>query len=93
MEDIARTMENARMSEVREKLGGELANYIDYRPTLGDEGNVLEFDFTDGSRAMMRPSGTEPKLKIYISACSTSKENAEAAFSKIRDKVVAAIGL
>lgn len=32
--------------------------------------NVLKFDLADGSRIMVRPSGTEPKLKIYIDATS-----------------------
>lgn len=32
--------------------------------------NVLAYDLDDGSRVMIRPSGTEPKLKIYIDACS-----------------------
>jgi phosphoglucomutase len=93
MEDMARIMENARTPEVRDKFGDELAEYRDFRPTLGAEGNVIEFEFTDGSRAMMRPSGTEPKLKIYISSCGASKENAEETFSTIRDKVIAAVGL
>ena len=29
-------------------------------------GNVLRFDLADGSRVIMRPSGTEPKLKLYF---------------------------
>lgn len=32
--------------------------------------NVLAFDLEDGSRVMIRPSGTEPKLKIYLDAFS-----------------------
>ena len=29
--------------------------------------NVLQFDLTDGSKISVRPSGTEPKIKFYVS--------------------------
>ena len=32
--------------------------------------NVLRYDLADGSRVMIRPSGTEPKLKIYLDTFS-----------------------
>ena len=28
--------------------------------------NVLRFELTDGSHIVVRPSGTEPKIKVYI---------------------------
>ena len=39
--------------------------------------NVLRFDLEDGSRVMVRPSGTEPKLKIYLDAFSETGSAAE----------------
>jgi phosphoglucomutase len=32
--------------------------------------DVLQFLLSDGSKISMRPSGTEPKLKIYTSVCT-----------------------
>lgn len=39
--------------------------------------NVLCFDLAEGARVMIRPSGTEPKLKIYIDACAAEGSLAE----------------
>lgn len=36
--------------------------------------NVLQFLLEDGSKISMRPSGTEPKLKIYVSVCTHQPE-------------------
>lgn len=39
-------------------------------------GDVLRYRLTDGSRIIVRPSGTEPKLKVYIDATAESAERA-----------------
>lgn len=51
---------------------------IGTRPILGlPKENVLEFEFSNRSKAIIRPSGTEPKLKIYFSSKGTTKDEAE----------------
>lgn len=40
--------------------------------------NVLGFYLEDGSSLIVRPSGTEPKIKLYIEAVGTSAENGKA---------------
>ncbi len=40
--------------------------------------NVLEYKLPRGSKVIVRPSGTEPKIKAYISAVAENKEEAVA---------------
>jgi phosphoglucomutase len=37
--------------------------------------DLLQFLLEGGSKISMRPSGTEPKLKLYISVCNTPKDS------------------
>ena len=39
--------------------------------------NVLSYALEDDNKVVIRPSGTEPKIKIYITAHSDTRENAE----------------
>ena len=47
--------------------------------------NVLAFYLEDGCKAIVRPSGTEPKIKTYITAKAATKADAE----KIEQKIYA----
>ena len=38
--------------------------------------NILSYILSDGSTAIVRPSGTEPKIKVYIAGCGKSKDEA-----------------
>ena len=49
--------------------------------------NVLEFILEDGCSFIARPSGTEPKIKYYLTAVASTRDAAEKRVSEIADAV------
>ncbi len=54
--------------------------------------NVLYYDLPDGAWVCVRPSGTEPKIKIYYGVKGTSLEDAAKKSAELGEKVLAMIG-
>ncbi|MCM3780230.1 phospho-sugar mutase [Microbacterium hydrocarbonoxydans] len=50
-------------------------------------GDVLRYRLSDGSRIIVRPSGTEPKLKVYIDAAGDSAARAAERVHELEDAV------
>ena len=44
--------------------------------------NVLRYEMADGTSLIVRPSGTEPKVKVYILANGATREEADAKVAK-----------
>ena len=79
-EEIQKIMKNLRASPPDSFGGSKTSKLLDYQtseahnlltnevtPIALPKSNVLQFITTDGSKISARPSGTEPKIKFYIS--------------------------
>ena len=60
---------------------------------LQPKANVLMYILDDGSWVAVRPSGTEPKIKIYYSLKSESKEKVEKRLVTIQKTIRERLGL
>ena len=49
--------------------------------------NILRYCLADGSRVIVRPSGTEPKIKVYLDTAGSTRADAEAALSSLEKAV------
>ena len=83
----------ARMQAVMQGLRGGVASFgsrrvlrvLDYAGGLDGlpKSDVLKFILEDGCTLVARPSGTEPKLKLYLSVSAESREAAEKAEAEL----------
>ncbi len=67
---------------------GETTDFVNRQisPLNLPKSNVLIYYTEDGSKIAARPSGTEPKIKFYISVNTSEKDNFE---TKLQDKIEA----
>jgi len=66
---------------------------VDYRtPPQGQpEADLIRYDTTTGDRIIIRPSGTEPKLKVYLDCLRKDQEDAVVALSELEKTTRVAI--
>ncbi|MBE6032802.1 MAG: phospho-sugar mutase [Clostridiales bacterium] len=68
MEKMTEILADLRKNPPKEIFGARVLRVTDYlKPTGLPPANMLEYNMEDGSRLLIRPSGTEPKLKVYSS--------------------------
>lgn len=73
------------MAKLREQAPSELADraveaVVDYEGGVNGlpSANVVEFDVEGGNKVIVRPSGTEPKIKLYVFAKDADRAAADA---------------
>ena len=83
---IANIMQNLRQNPPAQ-IDGVATDFKDLAIGTADLGPTdgLRFDLADGRRVIVRPSGTEPKLKCYLQAIGESKVAAAAALASLND--------
>lgn len=91
------------MSEIRkqESVFDNTVKVIDYLTDVEAEkgfgyipkSNVLKFFLSDGSWVALRPSGTEPKIKIYYSVKGSDSQDAEQKLEIYRNSIIGKLGL
>lgn len=80
------------MVEFRNKgtaLLPDIKEIVDFKDGIRDlpKENVLKYIFNDGSWMAVRPSGTEPKIKVYYSIVDPDKSNAKVRLENIRQTI------
>lgn len=86
-------MNKWRSEPPREVNGAAVAELLDYSLGIDDLPieNVLKFKLADGSWFCLRPSGTEPKIKLYFAVKGSSLQDAESKISGLVDTVMARV--
>lgn len=77
---LSRLLAQLRADLPRELAGRKVVKVIDYlTQTEADlpKSNVLSFTADDGTKLIIRPSGTEPIIKMYLTATKSKHENEE----------------
>lgn len=78
-EKINRIMQYYRDNHAKSIAGHEVSKFNDYQKGVDGmtPSNVLGFEFIDGNKLFLRPSGTEPKIKFYTMVQVTEGNLAE----------------
>lgn len=90
-ETMKKIMDDFRKIEGFEKIG-DLKKKVDYIEDKENPQDLLKFYFGEETWFALRPSGTEPKLKIYAYAISEDKEEAKRKIRAMKEEIMGKIG-
>ena len=105
MERMKEIMSNLRTNTPKEIGGLTVTRFDDYIASTSidtatgaktmitlPKSDVLTFTLTDGASVVIRPSGTEPKIKAYYTTTGKTQDEADALQAKIADSFKAILG-
>jgi phosphomannomutase len=81
--DLLRAKQPAKMGEHAVVTADDFMEGVGGFP----QDNILRYYLADGSRVIVRPSGTEPKIKVYLDTAGSTRAHAEAALSSLEKAV------
>ena len=98
METMQALMTSLRENRPKEIAGRKVTGFADYLQSVKEDvasgrtaaidlpkSNVLAFALEGGAGVVVRPSGTEPKIKAYITATGSSREEASAMAERLTE--------
>lgn len=87
-EKIKACLDNLRKNPIKDINGVKVKNFFDYKESIEKDlesgeikevklprSNVLKYALEDGSWFVVRPSGTEPKMKVYLAVVGSNLED------------------
>ncbi len=94
---IAAFVDGLRADPAEELCGAKIVSTVDYRSAVRTDrltgvteetglpsSNVYEVNLVDGCKVIVRPSGTEPKLKIYFSSVAETEAKSLARLEELK---------
>jgi phosphoglucomutase len=88
MDKMAGIMTSLRKDTPKDFGGHAVVKATDYEDTASTglpKANVLRYDLDDGAVVIVRPSGTEPKIKTYFTTKGATLEEAQAEKDKLAE--------
>ncbi|CUN52557.1 Phosphoglucomutase [Sarcina ventriculi] len=103
-EKIGRCLDLLRADEITEVNGVKVVKSFDYKSSTEKDlianttskinlpkSNVLKYILEDDSWFVVRPSGTEPKMKVYLAVKGNSLEDADKQTERFKSSVMAIV--
>ena len=90
LEEIQKIMKSMRAKTHTEIAGVKVKEYRDYQKGVDNlpKADVIQMVLEDETYLTVRPSGTEPKIKFYISVVDSDKKVAEEKLTKIEKEFI-----